>query len=222
MLCEMLFAIDSAHEVQVDPHRLFDACFTYVHKERIGQVCRPIFPCRKGWRGVLRTSRAQTNAEGTGSPFPTRPPVPKESSPRIFALSFLSIRNPEQLNHCVREGKTPIGCALSDVPIGRPLTQTEPYKFLCFRSAPSSTNEQVIQLNAHACSLAVPRQRDQSALNPARAHFMSYRRQPGQNRIFGDYFRIGGHSPGAMKCAGYDLFNTGRRGAPVFVPIGAS
>ena len=56
-------------------------------------------------------------------------------------------------------------------------------------------------------------------ISPELDHFVQDRR-----RFWETYgvFRIAGHSPGAIKCPGYDLSNTGRRGAPMFAPIGAS
>jgi hypothetical protein len=91
----------------------------------------------------------------------------------------LSIAHPEQLNHRIREGKAPIGRALSGVPIGRPLKQTEPDKFLSFRSAWCSANEQMIQLNAHAGSLAAPSQPNQSASIASASRFPLEGREPG-------------------------------------------
>ena len=153
MLHKLLFAIGPPHEAQVDPHRLLNARFANMHGERIRQVGRPIFPRRKRWYLVLRGSRAKTKAKRRGFALPTRPSLPKQSAPRTFALSFFCIANPNQLKHGIREVKASICRALARVPIGRPLTQTQPDKLVTCRGAWSGTHEEMIQLKAHVRSL---------------------------------------------------------------------
>ncbi len=139
-----------------------------MHGKRIGQVSRPILPRRKRWHCVLRGSRAKTYAERRGLALPTRPSLPKEGAPRTIALSFLCIANPDQLNHGICEEKASICRALARMPIGRPLTQTEPDKLVTRRSAWSGTDEEMVQLNAHVRSLVSLDLPDQQVVNRLR------------------------------------------------------
>ena len=60
---------------------------------------------------------------------------------RVFALSYLCIAHPEELNHGIRKGKTPVRYALSGMLIWRSLAQTEPNKFFSFEIAWGGTGE---------------------------------------------------------------------------------
>ena len=82
--------------------------------------------------------------------FPTRPSLPEQGTPGTFASRLVLIADPKQLNHGVGKGKTPTGRTLTGMLIRRSLMQAELNKFLSFRSAWSGTDEQVVQLNAHA------------------------------------------------------------------------
>jgi hypothetical protein len=103
------------------------------------------------WRGTASGRIQMPNGEGLA--LPTRPSFPKHSALGAFALSFLRVANPEQLNHRVREVEAPICSALTGMPIRRFLPQTKPDKLVTFRSAWSGTHEEMVQLNAHVESL---------------------------------------------------------------------
>lgn len=156
MFDESLFPINSPHEIQVDPHRLLNATFPYMHDQRIWQIGRPIFPGWKRWLMSLRIVWAQAKAERRGLAFTTRPPLPEESRPRACVLSFFCIAHPDQLNHGICKRKTPICGTLSGMLIWRTFTQAKPNQFLCLGSTSSGADEQVIQFSAHARSLMEP------------------------------------------------------------------
>ena len=82
--------------------------------------------------------------------FPTRPSLPKQGAPSTSVSSIAFIADPKQLNHGVGKGKTATGRTLTGMLIRRSLAQAELNQFVSLRSAWSGTDEQVVQLNAHA------------------------------------------------------------------------
>ncbi len=165
MLAKELPAVDALHEVQVDPHGLFNTRFRYIHKERIWQVDRSIFPGGKRRRCALRFCGTHTNAKGAGVMFPARPSFPEERAPREFTSGLPCVADPKQFDHSVGEGEATIGRALTGMLIGRALVQTELNKFVGLRSARSCADEKVVKLNAHGGSLRQSVARSQSTQN---------------------------------------------------------
>src|ERR1700751_5573657 len=135
MVREPSFALGSSHKAQMDPHWLINSCFAYVHAKRIWQIGRPVFPCRERRSCVLRTDRPHADAERRDVTLPTRPSVPKQGASCTFALSLSCIVHPEQLNHCVGEGKTAAGRTLTGMLIRWPLMQTNLNESFSLRSA---------------------------------------------------------------------------------------
>ena len=82
--------------------------------------------------------------------FPTGPSLPKQGAPSTFVSSLAFIADPKQLNHGVGKGKTATGCALTEMLIWGSFAQAELNQFVSLRSTLSGTDEQVVELNAHA------------------------------------------------------------------------
>src|SRR5215471_8613365 len=47
MFGEPSFTLVSSHKAEMDPHRLLNSSFAYLHGKRIRQIERPILPCRE-------------------------------------------------------------------------------------------------------------------------------------------------------------------------------
>ena len=79
---KLIFAINSPHEAQVDPHRFLYSRFGDVHDERIGQVRWSIFPCRK-WRVCALLDRQDAHRYQRAKHPPRRSDHRSQSSVRF-------------------------------------------------------------------------------------------------------------------------------------------
>src|SRR5215472_2007504 len=152
---EPLLTLSPPHKTQVHPHGLLDARFADVVAQRFRQIRRPVLPRRKRRLCRMGIGRPETNAERRGMVFPARPSLPEQRAPRAVALRFFGVAHPEQFNHGVDEGKTPVRRTLAGMLTGRSLPQAELNQLLCLGRPEGGADEEMVQFHRHAseCNL---------------------------------------------------------------------